>query len=44
MEFKDWTIDRLINYLSQLKASDLVDYRKIPMLSGEITVRNGDKK
>lgn len=44
MKFNDWTLDQLIEYLKQCKSSNLLDYRHVTRVSGEIHMRNGEYK
>lgn len=44
MKFKNFTIDELIEYLISCKSSNLLDYRKVTLVSGEITMYNGERK
>ena len=44
MKFKNWTIDDLIDYLKQMKSApkDRLDCHKVPRVSGEIDIVNGE--
>ena len=44
MKFNNWTLDQLIEYLKQCKHSNLLDYRHVTRVSGEIHMRNGEYK
>lgn len=44
MKFKNFTIDEFIEYLISCKSSNLLDYRKVTRVSGEITMHNGEDK
>ena len=45
MEFKNWKIDDLINYLQQMKHAplDRLDYNCVPRVRGEIFIENGER-
>lgn len=44
MKFKNWTIDDLIEWLINMKTSDLVDCHRLKFCRGEIEIYNGKRK
>lgn len=42
MKFKNWRLDTLISYLTDCKASCMLDYHFAPTCSGEIIIKNGN--